>query len=118
MAQLSERTNKLPINNIKTTGEKIMNVLRTVNVTLIDNNKNLKGSEKIVFQSLNYVTEHNDDRTIQSILMEGDVVNALKKHNAKRNDTTDKDILRNTGRKVNLDEVEIFDLQWKVVEVA
>lgn len=110
-----ETTNVQPINN---TGDTKMSKLRTLNLTLVDNNENLKAKAKIVFQSLNYVTEHTNDQTIQQILMSGDVAKALEKHNNKRTGVVDKAILRNTGRDVMLEEVEIFDLEWQVVQVA
>lgn len=100
------------------TGDTQMTTLRTINLTLVDNNPNLKAKDKIVFQTLNFITEHNDDRTIQQVLMSGDVATALDTHNKKRLETVDKEILRNTGRDVMLEEVEIFDLQWQVVRVA
>lgn len=92
--------------------------LRTVNLTLVDNNPNLKAKDKIVYQEINYVTEHNDERTIQTVLISGDVATALDKHNEKRAKTVDKEILRNTGRDVMLEPVEIFELQWQVVRVG
>jgi hypothetical protein len=100
------------------TGDTQMTTLRTINLTLVDNNPNLKAKDKIVFQTLNFITEHNDERTIQQVLMSGDVATALDKHNKKRLETVDKEILRNTGRDVMLEEVEIFNLQWQVVRVA
>lgn len=99
-------------------GETNMNTLRTLNLTLVDNNINLKGASKIVFQSLNFVTEHNDERTIQQILMSGAVAEVLEAHNLKRVKVVDKEIQRNTGRDVKLEEVEIFNLDWQVVRVA
>lgn len=104
--------------NTTTEGENKMKTLRTLNLTLVDNHPDLKAAEKIVFQQLNYVTEHTDDQTIQQVLMTGDVESALAKHNAKRAKVVDKSILRNTGRDVFLDEVEIWDLSWQVVRVA
>lgn len=100
------------------TGATTMSKLRTLNLTLIDNHPDLKGKEKIVFQTLNYVTEHNDDQTKQQILMSGDVAKALKAHNKNRVCVVDRAILRNTGRDVFLEEVEIFDLEWQVIQVA
>lgn len=100
------------------TGETKMSKLRTVNLTLIDNHADLKGKDKIVFQQLNFVTEHTDDQTIQTVLLSGDVAIALEKHNKLRADTVDKSILRNTGRDVMLEPVEIWDLEWQVVQVA
>lgn len=102
----------------QTTGETTMNTLRTLNLTLVDNNENLKGAQKIVFQSLSFITEHSDEQTIQQILMTGDVKEALDKHNKMRVNVIDKAIQRNTGRGVKLEEVEIFDLNWQVVRVA
>lgn len=99
-------------------GETTMNTLRTLNLTLVDNNVNLKGAQKIVFQSLCFITEHSDEQTIQQILMTGDVKEALDKHNKMRVNVIDKAIQRNTGRGVKLEEVEIFDLNWQVVRVA
>lgn len=100
------------------TGDKQMSKLRTVNLTLIDNHADLKGKDKIVFQQLNFVTEHTNDQTIQTVLLSGDVATALEKHNKLRADTVDKSILRNTGRDVMLEPVEIWDLEWQVVQVA
>jgi len=64
------------------------------------------------------MTEHNDERTIQQILMSGEVAEALVKHNDNRVKVVDKAIQRATGRDVKLEEVEIFDLDWQVVRVA
>lgn len=99
-------------------GDTNMGTLRTLNLTLVDNHPDLKAAEKIVFQQLNYVTEHTNDQTIQQVLMTGDVESALDKHNAKRAKVVDDAILRNTGRDVFLKPVEIWDLQWKVIEIA
>ncbi|AHK11613.1 hypothetical protein S140_206 [Shewanella sp. phage 1/40] len=137
MAKLSERTQDR--NAIKTAtfavaygtdnpisinkGETIMTTnntgtLRVINLTLVDNNPNLKVEGKVVFQKLNHMTEHNDERTIQQILMSGEVAKALEAHNAKRVKVVDKEIQRATGRDVKLEEVEIFNLDWQVVRVA
>lgn len=97
---------------------KVTGTLRTLNLTLIDNNPNLKVASKVVFQKLGYMTEHNDDRTIQQILMSGEVAESLEAHNASRVKVVDKEIQRNTGRDVKLEEVEIFDLDWQVIQVA
>lgn len=122
MATLSERQTDHKIshttpNFTNSTGEYIM-TLKTVNLTLVDNNPNLKAAQKIVYQSLNLVTEHNDDRTIQQVLITGDVAKALAEHNLKRVKVVDKEILRNTGRDVYLEPVEIFDLKWQVIQVG
>ena len=91
--------------------------IRKVSLTLIDNDSNLKGAEKIVFEQT-VVTEHDNDKTIQQVLITGDVANALDKHNKQREATVDKAVLRNTGTKVFLDPVEIFELQWQVVQIG
>ena len=122
MATLSDRQKDHTIlhttpNFTNSTGEYIM-TLKTVNLTLVDNNPNLKAAQKIVYQSLNLVTEHNDDRTIQQVLITGDVAKALAEHNLKRVKVVDKEILRNTGRDVYLEPVEIFDLKWQVIQVG
>lgn len=120
VAKLSERiyneesTKQISINK----GENNMTNLRTINLTLVDNNPNLKAAEKVVFQQLNYMTEHSDDQSIQQILMSGKVAEALAEHNKKRVKVVDKDILRSTGREVMLEEVEIFSLNWQIVRVA
>lgn len=98
------------------TGETKMGI-RKVNLTLVDNNDNLKGAEKIVFEQ-QVVTEHDNDKTIQQVLITGDVSTALDAHNKKRESTVDKSILRSTGTKVFLEPVEIFELQWQVVQVG
>jgi hypothetical protein len=130
MAKLSELTvatahstitNKAELNTLR--GETIMTTnntgtLRVINLTLVDNNPNLKVEGKVVFQKLNHMTEHNDERTIQQILMSGAVAEALEAHNAKRVKVVDKEIQRATGRDVKLEEVEIFNLDWQVVRVA
>lgn len=99
-------------------GENNMSKLRTLNLTLVDNDTNLKGKQKIVFQQLGYVSEHTNDQTIQQILMSGDVATALEKHNKVRAEVVDDAILRNTGRDVFLKPVEIWDLEWTVVQMA
>jgi hypothetical protein len=91
--------------------------IRKVALTLIDNDTNLKGAEKIVYED-QVVTEHDNDKTIQQVLITGDVANALDKHNKKRAETVDKAVLRATGTKVFLEPVEIFELQWQVVQVG
>ncbi len=98
------------------TGETKMGI-RKVNLTLVDNNDNLKGAEKIVFEQ-QVVTEHDNDKTIQQVLITGDVSTALDAHNKKREATVDKSILRSTGTKVFLEPVEIFELQWQVIQVG
>lgn len=118
MAGLSERVMIPPMTYQSKQGEKTMSNLRTLNLTLVDNHPDLKAAEKIVFQQLNYVSEHTDDQTIQQVLMTGDVESALAKHNDKRAKVVDKAILRNTGRDVFLEPVEIWDLKWQVVRVA
>lgn len=120
MARLSERIKSEYIgewidNSKQQTGETKM--VRTVNLTLIDNDSNLKTDDKIVFQR-QVVTEHDNDKTIQQVLITGDVAKALEEHNAKRESTVDKQVLRSTGTKVVLEPVEIFELQWQVVQVG
>jgi hypothetical protein len=115
-------TPSVPVSNVNctvklnNTGETKMGI-RTVNLTLIDNDTNLKGAEKIVFQS-QVVTEHDNDKTIQQVLITGDVAKALVEHNEKRSGTVDKAVLRSTGTEVYLEPVEIFELQWQVVQVG
>lgn len=102
--------------NLNNTGETKMGI-RKVSLTLIDNDSNLKGAEKIVFEQ-SVVTEHDNDKTIQQVLITGDVSTALDAHNEKRESTVDKAVLRSTGTKVFLEPVEIFELQWQVVQIG
>lgn len=101
---------------------KMTNTLRTVNVTLIDNNSNLKGEAKVVFQKKDIVTEYSDEDTKMNIIAEGEVAKALSKHNeGVRAKTVDRDILRSTGRDVALDPIELLSdsrLSWSFVQVA
>jgi len=109
--------NKVNCNiNLNTLGENKMTV-RALNLTLIDNDTNLKVNDKIVFQKT-VVTEHDDDKTIQQVLITGDVALALDEHNIKRSKTVDKSVLRNTGVSVTLEPIEIFELEWSVVRVG
>jgi hypothetical protein len=109
--------NKVNCNiNLNTLGENKMTV-RALNLTLIDNDTNLKVNDKIVFQKT-VVTEHDDDKTIQQVLITGDVALALDEHNTKRSKTVDKSVLRNTGVSVTLEPIEIFELEWSVVRVG
>lgn len=118
MANLSERPPYVDFCKPQNKGENNMSKLRTLNLTLVDNDLNLKGKQKIVYQELNYVTEHTNEQTIQQILMSGDVATALENHNKLRNTVVDDNILRNTGRDVPLKPVEIWHLEWQVVQVA
>lgn len=102
--------------NLNNTGETKMGI-RKVSLTLIDNDNNLKGAEKIVFEQ-SVLTEYDNDKTIQQVLITGDVSTALDAHNKKRESTLDKAVLRVTGTKVFLDPVEIFELQWQVVQIG
>lgn len=110
------------IKNIGKGEWKMTNTLRTVNVTLIDNNSNLKGEAKVVFQKKDIVTEYSDEDTKMNIIAEGEVAKALSKHNeGVRSKTVDRDILRSTGRDVSLDPIELLSdsqLSWSFVQVA
>ena len=113
VVNIAENSNKTKEeNNMKTRN------IRTVNLTLNDNDTNLDLKNTLVFQATLVRTEHSDEKTIQNLLMSGKVQTALEKHNDKRADTVDKSILKSTGVKVYLDPVEIWDLEWKVVAVA
>lgn len=130
MANLSTRTtpkdnpllssNTIVKQNLNTTGDNSMTTrnIRTVNLTLNDNDTNLDLKNTLVFQATLVRTEHSDDKTIQNLLMSGKVQTALEKHNEGRASTVDKSILKATGAKVFLDPVAIWDLEWKVVCVA
>ena len=92
--------------------------IRTVNATLNNHNTNLALKDTLVFQKTLIRTEHSDDKTIQNLLMSGAVQKAIEAHNTKLEETVDKSILKNTGVKVFLEPVEIWDLDWTIVTVA
>jgi hypothetical protein len=126
MASLSKRvvteevTTKVGPTNSIDSGVNNMTV-KTLNVTLVDNNSNLKGAGKIVFQKLGFITEHSNEEAKMDIIATGKVMEALKTHNDKREETVDKQILRNTGRDVMLEPIELLSdsqLQWQIIQVA
>lgn len=126
VARLSKRVNdtsgvgSAQTKDIFITKENNMTV-KTLNVTLVDNNSNLKGAGKIVFQKLGFITEHSDEEAKMDIIATGKVMEALTEHNYKREKTIDKDILRNTGRDVMLEPIELLSdpqLQWQIIRVA
>jgi len=92
--------------------------MRELKLTLIDNDGNLKPAERIVYQSEPIWSEHSDDKTIQQLLMTGTVAEQLEEHNKLRVKTIDKEILRQTGRDVMLEVVDIFDLKWQVTQIG
>ena len=103
-----------------TNGENNMTV-QTLNITLVDNNTNLKGEDKIVFQKIGFITEHSEADAKMDLIATGKVLKALNAHNTKRGGTIDKAILRATGRDVYLEEIELLsdpELQWQVVRSA
>lgn len=107
-------------NIINTTGVNNMTV-QTLNITLVDNNTNLKGEAKIVFQKIGFITEHSEADAKMDLIATGNVLKALKIHNVLRLETVDKAILRATGRDVFLEEIELLsdpELQWQVVRSA
>ncbi len=124
MAALSTRVTQATTritNTHKTNSEENnMTNLRTVTVTLVDNNPNLKLKQKIVFKAKDVLTEHTDADTLQNIIADGGVKKAVIKHNEEvRAKTVDKVIRNNTGRDVYLEPIELIsELQWKIIEVA
>lgn len=95
--------------------------VKTLNMTLVDNNSNLKGAGKIVFQKLGFITEHSEADAKMDIIATGKVMEALATHNAKREKTVDKTILRATGREVMLEPIELLSdtqLQWQIIRIA
>jgi hypothetical protein len=110
-------------NTIKPTlGETTMSTTRIVNITVIDNNKNIKGAEKIVFKAEGVLTEYNDADTKMNIIATGKVAEALSAHNTDvREETIDKTIRANTGRDVTLEPIEMVtdsQLTWSVIQVG
>lgn len=122
MANLSQRVTAELIQNFRNKEEKTMSKLRTVNITLIDENPNLKGDKKVVFQKMGVVTEFNDQETKMNIIATGKVAKALQQHNAEvREQTIDKGIQRTTGRDVMLEPIELLsdgELTWNIIQIA
>lgn len=122
MAKLSEKINVNTERYTKQNEEKTMSKLRTVNITLIDENPNLKGSKKVVYQEIGVVTEYNDQETKMNVIASGKVAKALQQHNTEvRAETIDKGIQRTTGRDVPLEPIELLsdgELTWSIIQVA
>lgn len=121
MAKLSE-----PLLNttfkINIEGERNMNTLREVTVTLIDNNPNLEDDTRIVFQKKKVKTSFSNEETKMNVIASGEVMEALEKHNkGVRSKTFDEKILHNTGRDVPLKPINLLSdtqLEWRIVETA
>lgn len=122
MANLSKRVNVEEPTNFNKTGESNMSTIKTVNITLINENPNLKGENKVVFQKMNYITEYSDNDTKMNIIATGEVAKALDVHNKEvLTKTVDKGILRSTGREVMLEPIELLSdgqLTWNIIQVA
>lgn len=82
-------------------------------VTLIDNDSSLPANDAIVFEKA-IVSDCDREGIIREILFEGEVVEALAKHNKKRQQIVDEGILKRVGNEVKLRKVSLNDLTWNV----
>lgn len=79
---------------------------------LLDQDENLPVEESIVAKFIGVISNENQGLTIQQLIIDNDIKTAIATHNEKRVKTTDKGILKRTGKKVNLEPVTIKDLTW------
>lgn len=82
-------------------------------VTLIDNTPGLKASKSLVFATT-VISDGTKEDIIRNVLFQGDVVEALHKHNDMRKGVINEEILNRVGNEVNLRAVELDDLTWSV----
>lgn len=87
---------------------------RVVNVKLLDNDSGLPVENALVAQFDNIVTEDSNDVVVQEILLNKNIADAIAKHNQKRVEQTDLEILKRTGNDVKLRQVKLKDLTWLV----
>lgn len=87
---------------------------RVVNVKLLDNDSGLPVEDALVAQFDNIVTEDSNDVVVQEILLNKKIADAIAKHNQKRVEQTDLEILKRTGNDVKLRPVKLKDLTWVV----
>lgn len=100
---------------IKQNEENIMSTTRrVVTVMLMDDDKGLDVADSLVCKFKNIVTEDSDNTVIQEVIMDNDISSALSKHNTKRQQTVDVDILQRTGNEVKLRPVKLKNLRWVV----
>lgn len=87
---------------------------RVVNVKLLDNDSGLPVENSLVAQFDNIVTEDSNDVVVQEILLNKNIADSIAKHNQKRVEQTDLEILKRTGNDVKLRQVKLKDLTWIV----
>ena len=87
---------------------------RVVNVKLLDNDSGLPVEYALVAQFQGIVTEDSDEVVKQEILLNKNIADAIAKHNEKRVEQTDLEILKRTGNDVKLRQVKLKDLTWIV----
>lgn len=105
-----------------TTQENTMNTLRTLTLTLIDNNTNLEDHQRVVFRKKDFQTSMTNQQAKEDILASGEVKVAIEKHNKDvRAKVVRQDILENTGREVFLKPIKLVsdpELEWRIIETA
>lgn len=104
--------NNLTNNNV---GETKMGNRRVVTIRLLDNDKGLDVEHSLVASFTDVVTEDDNETTIRELLNSGEVAGHIEAHNKIRQEQVDKDILKRTGAKVNLEPVKLKNLDWVVV---
>lgn len=86
---------------------------KQVKVTLIDNDANLPANKAIVY-SKELISDGTREDIIREVLFEGEIVEALHKHNKVRETIIDEGILQRVGNEVKLRPIELKDLDWNV----
>lgn len=94
--------------------ENNMSNRQVVTVQLIDDDKGLEVENSIVAVFKDVVTEDDNQTTIQELIMNSDVHGMLEKHNEKRGNTVNQEVLERTGNEVNLRPVKLKNLRWVI----
>jgi hypothetical protein len=96
-----------------TTGVTNMTRRATVTVELWDDSKGIESQDSLVY-STDMISSDFDIVVIQQVLLEKNVKKHLDRHNDKRTELVNQDILERTGNEVYLREVKLKDLRWSV----
>jgi len=86
---------------------------RTLNLVLIDDDAGLEDEDSIV-GSYTCITSDSDSVAINQLVSEGKVTRDIDKHNKKRVEIVNKDILNRTGNTANLLPIKLKDLRFEV----
>lgn len=86
---------------------------REVTIRLFDDTKGLDVEDSLVGK-WSVITEDNDESTIYQLCVDKDVKSAIEKHNKKRSEIVNQEILEKTGAKVFLQPVKLKNLRWDI----